>query len=93
MSKHLFSALAVFAVLSLTPAYAANAPSTSEKKAEATTTEAKKPKRELSEKQKHNIAVMRECGSEWRTAKAAGETKGKKWRDYLKDCRVRKKTA
>ncbi|MES2905986.1 MAG: hypothetical protein V4691_03010 [Pseudomonadota bacterium] len=50
-----------------------------------------KTKKPLSEKQKLNISTMRACGSEWRAAKAAGQTKGQKWRDYLKECRARKK--
>lgn len=74
------------------PAYAAKttAAATTEK---TVTVETKKPKREMSEKQKKNVAIMRECGAEWRAAKAAGQVKGQKWRDYLKDCRAKKKTA
>lgn len=56
---------------------------------QTTSTEAKKPKRELSEKQKRNVAIMRACGAEWRAAKAEGKVKGQKWRQYLKECRKR----
>ncbi len=58
----------------------------------ATTTTATatvKPKREMSEKQKHNVAVMRACGAEWRAAKTAGKVKDQKWRTYLAECRKR----
>ena len=39
-----------------------------------------------------NAQVMRECGAEWKAAKAAGTvTKGQTWRDFLKECRKKKK--
>lgn len=34
-------------------------------------------------------AVMKECGAEWQTAKAAGQTTGKTWNQFLAECRVR----
>lgn len=55
--------------------------------------EVKKTKRPMTEKQKKNVETMRACGAEWRAAKAAGTVKGQKWRDYLKECRKRKKEA
>jgi hypothetical protein len=93
MLKSLLSGFALFAFIAVqSPVYAAPAAvAVTEKATPATDT--KKPKREMSEKQKKNVAIMRECGAEWRTAKAAGTVKGQKWRDYLKDCRAKKKAA
>ncbi len=34
-------------------------------------------------------SVMKECGAEWKTAKANNTTNGQSWRDFLKDCRTR----
>jgi hypothetical protein len=34
-------------------------------------------------------SVMKECGAEWKAAKAANTTNGQTWREYLKDCRTR----
>jgi hypothetical protein len=95
MLKYFFPGFAIFALIAMqSPAYAAGATAAAEKTEKtATTTETKKPKREMSEKQKKNVAVMRECGTEWRAAKAAGTVKGQKWREYLKDCRMKKKAA
>ena len=31
---------------------------------------------------------MKECGSEWQAAKAAGTTNGQTWQEFLKSCRV-----
>ena len=62
---------------------------TTEMTTPAATTAAVKPKREMSEKQKHNVAVMRACGAEWRAAKSAGKVKDQKWRTYLVECRKR----
>ncbi|CAN2534401.1 hypothetical+protein [Methylocapsa aurea] len=33
--------------------------------------------------------VLKECGSQYQTAKAANELKGQSWQDFLKACRVR----
>jgi hypothetical protein len=95
MLKYFLSGFAVFAFIAVqAPAYAAGAAATTEKTEKAaSTTETKKPKREMSEKQKKNVAIMKECGAEWKAAKAAGTVKGQKWRDYLKDCRAKKKAA
>src|SRR5271166_5951819 len=32
--------------------------------------------------------IMKECGSEWEAAKAAGTTNGQTWQEFLKSCRV-----
>ena len=37
--------------------------------------------------------VMKECGAEYQTAKAANSLGGKKWNDFLSDCRTRKAAA
>lgn len=34
-------------------------------------------------------SVMKQCGEEWKTAKAANTTNGQTWREFLKDCRTR----
>ena len=34
-------------------------------------------------------SVMKECGTEWKTAKAANTTNGLTWQDFLKDCKTR----
>jgi hypothetical protein len=34
-------------------------------------------------------SVMKECGAEWKAAKAANTTKGQTWREFLADCRTR----
>lgn len=52
---------------------------------------AAKPKRERSEAQKKNDEMMRACGQEWRADKASLQAKGETWRNFLKDCRARKK--
>jgi hypothetical protein len=59
-----------------------------EKKTEA---QAAKPKRERSEAQKRNDDMMRACGQEWRADKASLQAKGETWRNFLKDCRAKKK--
>src|SRR5271165_2673506 len=33
-------------------------------------------------------SIMKECGSEWEAAKAAGTTNGQTWQEFLKSCRV-----
>lgn len=33
--------------------------------------------------------IMRQCGDEWKTAKANNTTNGQTWREFLKDCRAR----
>ena len=33
-------------------------------------------------------SIMKECGSEWQAAKAAGTTNGQTWQEFLKSCRV-----
>jgi hypothetical protein len=47
-------------------------------------------KRERSPAQLANDQKMRECGAEWRTAKAAGKTGSQKWNQFLSECRKRK---
>ena len=34
-------------------------------------------------------SVMKQCGEEWKAAKANNTTNGQTWRDFLKDCRAR----
>ena len=34
-------------------------------------------------------SVMKQCGEEWKAAKANNTTNGQSWRDFLKDCRAR----
>jgi hypothetical protein len=34
-------------------------------------------------------SIMKQCGDEWKAAKAANTTNGQTWRDFLKDCRTR----
>ena len=33
-------------------------------------------------------SIMKQCGDEWKAAKAANTTNGQTWRDFLKDCRT-----
>ncbi|MDT7934849.1 MAG: hypothetical protein RQ833_09630 [Sphingomonadaceae bacterium] len=47
-------------------------------------------KRERSPAQLANDQKMRECGAEWRAAKAAGKTGSQKWNQFLSECRKRK---
>ena len=37
--------------------------------------------------------VMKECGAEYQTAKAANSLAGKKWNEFLSECRTRKAAA
>jgi hypothetical protein len=37
--------------------------------------------------------IMRTCGDEWKAAKAAGNTNGQTWQEFLKGCRVRHASA
>lgn len=37
----------------------------------------------------HAESTMKECGSEWKTAKANNTTSGQTWQDFLKDCKAR----
>lgn len=57
-----------------------------------TKADAKKAKKPRSEAQKKNDERMRECGKEWRAAKAANKTDGKSWRQFSIECRRKKKT-
>ena len=38
-------------------------------------------------------SVMKQCGEEWKAAKAAGTTNGQTWQDFLKTCRAQKEGA
>jgi hypothetical protein len=38
-------------------------------------------------------SVMKECGTEWKTAKANNTTNGQTWQDFLKDCKARHASA
>ena len=35
-------------------------------------------------------SVMKECGEEWKALKAANNTNGQSWQDFLKSCRAKK---
>jgi hypothetical protein len=37
----------------------------------------------------HAESVMKECGTEWKTAKTNNTTNGQTWQDFLKDCKTR----
>jgi hypothetical protein len=37
----------------------------------------------------HAESVMKECGTEWKTAKANSATNGLTWQEFLKDCKTR----
>lgn len=37
--------------------------------------------------------VMKECGADWKAAKAAGTTTGQTWQDFLKDCKAKKEAS
>jgi hypothetical protein len=104
MSKYFTMAFVIFAFVGLrSPAFAAgetpaspaaapamNAPANSMK---AMTKETKKPKHEMSAKQKSDVTSVKECKAQWKAAETAGATKGQKWREFLKECRSKKKTA
>ena len=55
------------------------------------TTEAPKAKRARSPAQLANDQRMRDCGSEWRTNKAALQAQGKTWKVFNVECRARLK--
>ena len=38
-------------------------------------------------------SVMKECGNEWKAAKAAGTTNGQTWQEFLKSCRTQHASA
>ena len=38
-------------------------------------------------------SVMKQCGDDWKAAKAAGTTNGQTWQDFLKTCRAQKEGA
>jgi hypothetical protein len=38
-------------------------------------------------------SVMKQCGDEWKAAKAAGTTNGQTWQEFLKTCRTQKEGA
>lgn len=60
-------------------------------KSDALKPETKKEKKPRSEAQKKNDERMRECGREWKAAKAANKTAGKTWREFSTECRRKKK--
>ncbi len=35
-------------------------------------------------------SVMKQCGAEWKAAKAAGTTNGQTWQEFLKNCKAEK---
>lgn len=38
-------------------------------------------------------SVMKECGDDWKAAKAAGTTNGQTWQEFLKTCKTKKEGA
>lgn len=38
-------------------------------------------------------SVMKQCGADWKAAKAAGTTNGQTWQDFLKSCKAQKEGA
>ncbi len=38
-------------------------------------------------------SIMKECGTEWKAAKAAGTTNGQTWQEFLKSCRAQHASA
>ena len=38
-------------------------------------------------------SVMKQCGDDWKAAKAAGTTNGQTWQEFLKNCRAQKEGA
>jgi hypothetical protein len=36
------------------------------------------------------VSVMKQCGDEWKAAKAAGTTNGQTWQEFLKACKAQK---
>ena len=38
-------------------------------------------------------SVMKQCGDDWKAAKAAGTTNGQTWQEFLKTCRAQKEGA
>jgi hypothetical protein len=38
-------------------------------------------------------SVMKQCGDDWKAAKAAGTTNGQTWQEFLKSCRAQKEGA
>src|SRR6202161_4884830 len=38
-------------------------------------------------------SIMKQCGDEWKAAKANNTTNGMEWRDFLKQCRGQKESA
>jgi len=38
-------------------------------------------------------SVMKQCGADWKAAKAAGTTNGQTWQEFLKACRAQKEGA
>jgi len=38
-------------------------------------------------------SVMKQCGADWKAAKAAGTTNGQTWQEFLKTCRAQKEGA
>jgi hypothetical protein len=38
-------------------------------------------------------SVMKECGADWKAAKAAGTTNGQTWAEFLKTCKAQKASA
>ncbi|MFZ0605178.1 MAG: hypothetical protein WAN05_28125, partial [Roseiarcus sp.] len=38
-------------------------------------------------------SIMKQCGDDWKAAKANNTTNGMKWPEFLKQCRVQKEAA
>ena len=44
-------------------------------------------------RQQENLELTRRCGAEWRALKAKGQTAGKNWTGFHRDCRDRLKAS
>jgi IS5 family transposase len=61
--------------------------STSQTTPAAGTTTTRRPR---SAAQLRNDQLMRDCGAEWRSNRAALQAQGKTWRSFLPECRTRR---
>jgi hypothetical protein len=90
MKIMLATALAASLIAAPTPFTVSNA--TAQAVKAGTTAKATKSKKPLTAGQKAARARQKQCGAEWKTAKAAGEIKkGMKWPQYWSACNKRLK--
>jgi type IV secretory pathway VirB10-like protein len=95
MLKLLYSAAIALSLIGLPiSAQTQEQPKTSKSsvKSKATTSKAAKSKREPTEGQIAARERQKQCGAEWKEAKAAGKTKGTTWPKYWSACNTRLKT-